>query len=410
MSVTEPGPVSSASLVARAQGILLQPKAEWEKIDGESATIQSLYVGYVCILAAIPAIAGLIGNEVFGHGVLGLVYRPPIIAAVVGAVVSYVLALAMVYVLALIIDALAPSFGGEKNQIQAFKIAAYSGTAGWVAGVFAIIPQLAVLAALGGLYGLYLLYLGLPKLMKAPEDKALGYTAVTIIVAVVLWVVVAAVAGAVGGMAMMGAGGIAANTAGGSLTGAVHLPGGASVDMGKLEAASKQMQAAAAQMQASQTGAPAPAGAVKPIAADALKALLPANLPSGFNRTEVSASSAGAAGLGGSHAEGVYTKGDGQITLGVTDLAAMGALAALGGAVNVESSKETATGYERVATVDGRMTTEEFDRQAHSGKYSVVVANRFVVEANGSGVDINDLKGAVGAIGFDRLAGLARSA
>jgi len=81
MSVIDPGPASSASLVARVQAILLQPKTEWDKIDGEPATIQGLYVGYVCILAAIPVIAGLIGNTVFGHSVLGITYRPPIIAS-----------------------------------------------------------------------------------------------------------------------------------------------------------------------------------------------------------------------------------------------------------------------------------------------------------------------------------------
>jgi hypothetical protein len=409
MSVIEPGPASSVSLVARAQGILLHPKAEWEKIDAEPATIQGLYIGYVCILAAIPAIATLIGSEAFGHGVLGIVYRPPIIGAVVMAIIAYVLALVGVFVLALIIDALAPSFDGQKNQIQAFKIAAYSGTAGWVAGIFAIFPPLGALAWLGSLYGLYLLFVGLPKLMKAPEDKALGYTAVTIIVSFVISLAIGLTAGAVGGMAMLGAGGFGHGEVG-SLTGTVHLPGGASVDVAKLDAASKAMQASAAQMQAATAGQPAAAGAIKAVAPDSLKALLPDSLPAGFARTEVSATSAGAAGVGGSHAEGVYTKGGGQITLQVTDLAAMGALAALGGAIDVNSSKETATGYEKVGKVDGRLTTEEFDRQSHSGKYSVVVDDRFVVEADGSGVDIDALKGAVGAIGFDRLTGLAAAA
>ena len=38
--------------------------------------------------------------------------------------------------------------------------------------------------------GLYLLYLGLPVLMKAPAEKALGYTAVVIIAAIVLFLIV----------------------------------------------------------------------------------------------------------------------------------------------------------------------------------------------------------------------------
>jgi hypothetical protein len=50
-------------------------------------------------------------------------------------VVTYGMTLLSVFLLALIIDALAPSFDGQKNRVQAFKVAAYTGTAGWVFGV-----------------------------------------------------------------------------------------------------------------------------------------------------------------------------------------------------------------------------------------------------------------------------------
>ena len=410
MSVTEPGPVGSQPMVARIQGILLHPGLEWDKIDVEPATTQGLFTGYVCILAAIAPIAAAIGGLAFGHSFLGITYRPPVVSLIVGAVVSYILSLVSVFVLGLVIDALASSFDGHKNQIQAMKIAAYSGTAGWLAGVFAIIPSLAPLAVLGAIYNLYLLYVGMPKLMKAPQEKALGYTVVTIVVSLVLFLVVGTIGGAVigatAGLGHLGMGGLSSND-GGSLTGNLHI-GGANVDLGKLQAASKQMESAANAIQAQQAGQPAPAGAVKAVAPDALKSLLPAALPAGFARTEVEASSAGAAGMSSSNAHGVYTKGDQRITLEVTDMAAMGALAALGGAVNAQSDRETATGYEKMGTVDGRMTNEEFDRQAKTGKFSVVVANRFMVEADGEGVDISDLKAAVSSVGFDRLEGLAR--
>jgi len=93
-----------------------------------------------------------------------------------------------VYVNALIIDALAPSFGGTKNNVKAFKVAAYSATAAWLAGIFGIIPMLAILSIVG-LYSLYLLYLGLPRLMGVSEDKAIGYT----VVVVIAWIVVYAI-------------------------------------------------------------------------------------------------------------------------------------------------------------------------------------------------------------------------
>ena len=104
------------------------------------------------------------------------------------AVITYVLALVSVYVSSLVIDALAPSFGGTKDSLKAFKVAAYSATAAWLAGIFGIIPMLGILAIVG-LYSLYLLYLGLPRLMRVAEDKALGYTIVVIVVQIVLYMV-----------------------------------------------------------------------------------------------------------------------------------------------------------------------------------------------------------------------------
>jgi hypothetical protein len=183
MSVVE-GPVSKG-LIERVRNILTKPKETWEVIDGEPATIQGLYTGYACILAAIPALAGLVGGLIFHLGVFGIVYL------VVSAIVSYVLSLVLLFVIALIADALAPSFDGQKSQIQAMKAVTYGQTAAWVAGIFALVPIVGILGMLAGaLYSLYLLYLGLPKLMKVPQEKAIGYVVVVILLAIVAaWVV-----------------------------------------------------------------------------------------------------------------------------------------------------------------------------------------------------------------------------
>jgi hypothetical protein len=182
------------NLVDRAKNILLQPKQEWQVIAAEPATVQGLYTQYVMILAAIPAVASFIGMSLVGFTGFGVSYRVPIGAGIAHMVVSYLLSLGMVYVLALIIDALAPSFGGEKNFIQSLKIAAFAPTASWLAGIFNILPALAILNLLG-LYSLYLLYTGIPLLKKTPEDKAVPYTVVVIIAAIVLGVLIAALAG-----------------------------------------------------------------------------------------------------------------------------------------------------------------------------------------------------------------------
>jgi hypothetical protein len=193
MADLPPSSSPASGIIQRAKDILLNPTDSWPVIAAERETTQSIYVPYVVVLAAIGPLAQLIGGQVFGFTAFGITYHPPLASALLSAVLSYGLSLATVFVLALVIDGLAPSFGGQKDQIQALKVAAYSGTAGWVAGIFGLLPALALIGALLGLYGLYLLYLGLPVLMKVPQDKALGYTVVVVIVAIVLFLIVGAI-------------------------------------------------------------------------------------------------------------------------------------------------------------------------------------------------------------------------
>lgn len=180
---------NAESIMGRAKNILLAPDAEWEKIDREKPTIQGLYTGYVGILAAIPPLAGAIGGIVFGYGAMGYTLRPPLGNLIAAAVIEYLLALAAVAVLALVIEQLAPSFDGTRNRMQAFKVAGYSMTAGWLAGIFSIIPALSLIGSVFGFYSFYLLYRGLPKLMKTSQEKALPYTALVVIAGILLFFV-----------------------------------------------------------------------------------------------------------------------------------------------------------------------------------------------------------------------------
>ena len=193
MAVTEQGPGSGFQ--QRIKNILFSPAQEWDRIDTEPATVKGLYVGYACILAAIGPIAGFIGGQLFGRQGFYLAVHPPLIASLASAIVSYILSLAGVFVLGMVIDLLAPSFGGTRSRIQGLKVAVYSWTAAWLFQVFQIVPPASALSIIG-VYSLYLMYLGIPKLMKAPADKAVVYSVVTIVAAMAIWVAVAAVAGA----------------------------------------------------------------------------------------------------------------------------------------------------------------------------------------------------------------------
>jgi hypothetical protein len=186
---------NAMNLVERVKRLLLSPRTEWGVIDAESTTPAALYTGYVLPLAAIGPIAQVIGYSVFGISVPFLgTYRVPIGSAITNAILTYVLTLIATYLLGLIIDGLAPTFGAQRSPIQALKVAVYSSTAAWLAGVFALVPGLRPLQILG-LYSLYLLYLGLPMVMKAPRDKAPGYSVVVVLASIVLFMVIGFTAG-----------------------------------------------------------------------------------------------------------------------------------------------------------------------------------------------------------------------
>ena len=184
------------NVVDRAKNIVLTPRTEWGAIEEEPATVNGLYKEHVVPLALIPAIAGFVGICIVGMSIPGVgTVRLGFLAGLMGAILQFGLSLALVYVLALVIDALAPTFAGQKSPLAAFKVAAYAMTPIWIAGIFAVIPSISFLTLLGFLYGIYVLYLGLPRLMRAPQDKAVAYTAVVVLAAIVLSIVFAAVLG-----------------------------------------------------------------------------------------------------------------------------------------------------------------------------------------------------------------------
>jgi hypothetical protein len=186
------------NIFERVQRILLQPKTEWYVIQQEPTYPAQLYTGYIMPLAAIGPICTVIGLLLFGSSYFGpLMISIPIVPIIVGAVVQYALTLALVYVMALIINALAPTFQGQPQIYQALKLYAYSATPAWLGGIFSIIPQLAILGIIVALYSLYLLYLGLPVMMQSPPDKSIGYIVTIIIIAIVISIIIGVIVGAI---------------------------------------------------------------------------------------------------------------------------------------------------------------------------------------------------------------------
>jgi hypothetical protein len=178
--------------VSRARAVLFEPRVTFKEVDSEFTKPGALWGRYIVPLAAIGPLAGAVGRLIFGKRIAGtsLPESVPIEGAIIWFIVALVLQLVAVFALTQIISLLAPGFGGQKNDVQALKVAAYASTPVWLAGIFNIHGRFLILGIIVSLYGLYLLYLALPTLMKVPKDRAMGYTAVVIIAALVLFLLV----------------------------------------------------------------------------------------------------------------------------------------------------------------------------------------------------------------------------
>jgi Yip1 domain len=179
------------NLIERVKNILLTPKTEWEVINGETATPQSLLTGYVLPLALLSA-AGPLLTGLLWAGVLGLKYY------IITAVIAFISVVAGFYISAYVIDLLAPNFGSEKNLNKSAQLVAYSNTPNWVAGALSFIPVLGLLIVIAGwVYSIYLMYLGIGPLKKSPEDKKVVYLIVAFLIMFAIGIVIGLILGAI---------------------------------------------------------------------------------------------------------------------------------------------------------------------------------------------------------------------
>ena len=403
------------SIVERAKRIIVSPKTEWDVIEREATPTQQLLVGYVLPLAAVAAIASFIGSAIFA-GMLGGVFgaRVGIGGALVGAIIAVIMAVVSVFVIGFIVDALAPTFGGQKNMNQAMKLVAYSYTPGWVFGILAIIPFLGWIAAvIGGLYGIYVMYLGLPKLMKSPQEKSVPYLIVVIVCAIVLWWVIALLSTCAAGMGMVGAGMMGGRSAAvtydkDSRMGQLQEFGKKMEEQGKrMEAAQKsgdqkaQMEAAMGALGTAISGGKG----VEPVQLDVLKPYLP-ETAAGLPRTGQSSDRSGVAGLMAAKVRGEYGDRSGKnLSLEVVDTGGAAGLMGLAGwaALGASSEKENDQRIERMRKDGNRMVHEQISKKGGSNEYTVILADRFVVSGRGQGVDFDAVKGAVNSIDLGKI-------
>ena len=387
-----------AALLQRVLDILMRPRDTWLQIDAEDGNPARIYLGYLVFLAAIPAVAGFIGYSLIGVGAFGISVRVPVVQGLVSMVVGYVLSLAMVYVLALIANMLAPRFQAQQDMGSAFKLVAYASTAGMLGGVFSILPSLAMLGLLAALYSVYLIYSGIPVLMKAPQEKAVGYTAALVVCGILAGIVV----GLATSLVTPGARGLGAGMAGMGDTGSVALkvPGtDIKIDTGRLEEASRKMEEAQAKgdTQAAAKAATEMMGAAlggkggEPFAPELLRDTLPERVGD-LPRTAIEARSESAMGMQFTHVSAQYTHEDKELEIQIQDLGAVPALRmAMAGWATTTAESENADEVERIYRQGDTTIKESYRKDGSSADVALMLPNGVMVQAYGR-LPVEDLK------------------
>jgi hypothetical protein len=451
---------SAASFLARVKGILLRPAAEWPVIDREDTSPATVFGTYVIPLAALAAIVNFIRLSVIGINMpFGGTIRSPITAGLTNAVLTCVMAVLGVALIAGIINLLAPTFGGVRDTRRALRAAAYSLTAAYVGTFLGLLPMGTLLSLLAGLYGIYTLYLGLPLMMHSKPDKAVGYTASVVVCTILVGLILGAVMGTLGLGRSAAFSGFnhspeqtreeSASTVGNAIGGLLGTDQKGKQDLGaaianlakageQMEQQEKRNAASASNTSPSTTGssgttatqaatdssqAPNPTQAVAaagglmtalggalagehrhtPVDFHQLEGLLPASLP-GMTRQHASGAANQALGVQKTSATATYQGvGNARAEVEISDATAVSGLIDMADSMNVSQATESDSGFEKDVSLQGRKVHEKYDRNAHHGELSTLVARRFAVDVSGDNLTIEDLEGALSSLDLKSL-------
>jgi hypothetical protein len=418
-------------LIERVKNIVLSPKLEWPVIAPEPTSIAQLYFSYVMPLSALAAVLSFVRTSLIGVSVpFAGAIRMPIASGLMYSIVAFGFSLVGLFVVGLIINALAPSFSGVRDQRQALKVAAYSLTPACLSAVLALSPVLPTLLQLiAGLYGIYVLYLGLPVLMRSSRDKAVGYTAAVVICTILLGILFGVVSATAGHFGLM-PGSLASDSAaqaaarqeqGAGLTAALSnlvkagqqseqqtTPAGAnSADNASTTSAAgdsaQNPLGAAGGLLTALGGALGGPHRVDVVDFKALTPLLPGSLP-GMKRLDAKGENQGAIGVKTASATANYQGDSGAgVQIAISDMSGVSGLMDLAGALVQNTTSQSDSGYEKDTVINGRSVHEKFDAKARKGDLSVLLAKRFQVEITGDGVDMSSLEQALGQVDLAHL-------
>lgn len=386
----------------RVRNILLEPGSEWPKIAGEDSSVQSIIQTYLIWLLGLAAVVSFLSMAVIGVGGFFATIRFGLFASLGQALVGAIASLLTIYLMSLLVNALAPSFGGSKNPTSAFKLVAYASTAALLGSVLTIVPWIGwLLGFAAGLYSIFLIYKGLPVLMQAPREKSMLFTLVLIVAGVVLSVVIGSVSAMFSPAMNSSALTISSEKGSGELE-------------KRVEAMSQGMKAAEASGDLTQVATAAATGlnsllggdsARKPLSVEAIKEYVPADL-GGFTRESFSAESQSVVGIQVTKATARYREGEKILTLEVLDSGATASLLSIARWAVSESDRETDQLTERSFKRGDRTYRQIEYKDGSSATHDVMLKNGVMVTAQATKMTLAQAQAVVDAIGLDLLEAL----
>lgn len=447
----------TSALITRVKNMVLTPKTEWPVVEREPTSIGQLYISYVAPLALLAAVLAFIHISLIGvHLPFGGTIRQPFSAGLMSLVMTLVGAFVGLLIVGLVINVLAPTFGGVRDLRQAVKTAAYAFTPAWLGSLFGLLPAFSILLQLAAdCYAIYVLYLGLPVMMRGKQEKAAGYTATVVICTIVLGIVLGAVMAGVGiatggalshlrptsevtkaeereqaaatvgnvlgsmlgtdekGKQDLGnavskvaaAGDAMSRSTAGSTGTAAGDSAGASVGADKTAAAASPQDAgqAVGSLVAALGGALGGSHRVTPVDFQTLKGMLPASL-AGMERTHASGEANQGLGMQATNAKGSYKGADGaSLELTISDASAVSGLMEMAESLPQTTNSESDSGFEKDVLLGGHKVHEKYDSHSRHGELQTIVAKRFAVELTGNGVEMAQLESALGAVDLGKL-------
>ncbi len=164
------------AIIKRTINIIVKPAEEWKVIEQENTNKTAALTGYALPYIIVVAIASFIGSLLFHPFYFSITY------SAISTIFAFAIPFVGILISAIIINALAPSFGSIKNIDNAFKLVIYSYTASFIASIVTGLLPILFFVGIAGLYSFYILFLGFTPMMKTPDDKKVGYFIVSILI------------------------------------------------------------------------------------------------------------------------------------------------------------------------------------------------------------------------------------